>query len=296
MITLYNETKGAWEIEKMNDSVIRLSKTKEFTKLEDNDGNPKRKRTISILTYAPIFNDMNETKTTLYNARMTAAPMVLTNKPSAVIFNNKEFKPFVTERNYNLKNVLIGSLFLGGKKIINVRNDHTFLLEFFVLGAEFSFITSFNNEGAMLSIDLLDEKTGMVTKCRFSQVDGKIIVNKTEHFATDRDKRSDFQIKIFRPSRPTNLILVHPKDVKALEQTIDTSKHKVVVYEKIDQVLGTLTDQHYKAVTLFAKSKFKNETADEEKRYAYVIKKLKTRFQTVFKLHADGKVQKVKYK
>jgi hypothetical protein len=291
MITLYNETKVAWGLDTVNGSVIRLSKSKEVR----NDSDLSRKRTISIITYTPLFEKIEELRTALIGARMTGSPAVLTNKSTAIIFNNKEFKPFVTERNYNLKNILLGSLFLGGKKIINVRNDHTFLLEFFMLGAEFSFIASFNNEAATITIDLLDQKTNTVTQYRFTQIDGKIVVKTTDRVATDKEKGSNFRVRIFRPSRPTNVILVHPKDAEHLEQTIDTTKHQVVVYQNLDAEIENLASQNYKAITMFAKSKYGQETHAEKKRNDYVTKKLKARFQTVFKLHLEGKIDKAKF-
>jgi hypothetical protein len=291
MITLYNETKASWGIENVNGSVIRLAKTKEKRNAEG----PSKKRTISIITYTPLFEKLEELKTQLLKSKMTQSPVVLTGKSTAVIFNNKEFKPFVTERNYNLKNILLGSLFLEGKKIINVRNDHTFLLEFFMLGAEFSFIASFNSDAALLSIDLLDQKTNMITQYKFTQENGQIIVKTTDRAATEKEKGSNFRVRVFRPSRPTNVILVHPKDKAELESTIDTSKHQIVEYTDLEKEMETLVTQNFKAVTLFAKSKFREETDIEKKRYDRVVKKLSTRFQTVFKLHLEGKVDKVKY-
>jgi hypothetical protein len=292
MISIYNETKGTWGMDTLNDgTVIRFLKSKE----RSIDNGKTKKRTISVITYTPLFDNMDQLKSTLANAKVTKEPVVLTEKGTAVIFNNKEFKPIINPRTNNLKDILFGSLFLGGKKIIGVKNDHTFLLEFFILGAEFSFISSFNSDGASFEVYLLNEPTNEVITYRFVSNEGKIEITRSERAATDADKKTNSRLKVFRPARPTNVILVHPKDREELNKTVDTTHYQVVEYTNLEEATTSLVKQNYKAVTLFAKSKFREETDVERKRYAIVIDKLTRKFQTVFKLYIGGKVDKVKF-
>lgn len=293
MISIYNETKAGWGIEKVNDSVVRFTKTKE--RREDN--RKPQKRVVSIISYTSFFDSLEKLRSTLAGLKQTEKPVPISNtdKETAVVFNNKEFKPFIAERKYNHKNILLGSIFLGGRKIINVKNDNTFLLEYFILGAEFSFITSFNNEASVLTIDLLDEKTNEVTRYKFSQEAGHIVLKtSTKAYVAPAEERP-LNLRIFRPSKPTNLILVHPKDKESLDAIINPAHHTVHVYEKLDDAIKELAAQNYKAVTVYAKCDMGKETATEKQRYDFVVNRLLRRFQTVYKLHQDKKVDKVKF-
>jgi len=292
MISVYNETKLCWNIDAINTSVIRLSKSKE---VRDNKVTIKKK-SINIIMYRQLIKQIDEFNSFIAKTRQTSYPVTIANSTTAVIFNDKEFKPFVTERNYNLKNILLGSLFLEGKKVINVINNNTFMLEFFLLGAEFSFITSFNSPSASLRIDLLDQKTNVITQYEFFQSNtGNIELNITTRPAIEAERTTKYRVRSFRPSKPTKLILVHYKDIEALDEVVDTSKHTIVCYTNLEESVAALVKDNYKAITLFSKSKMRAETPEEKRRYDYVTRHLNKRFQTVFKLHIDGKVDKLQY-
>lgn len=291
MIYIYNETKAAWGSESINNSVLRLTKTK----TRANQQGTEKKRSIGVISYAQLFENVAGLKKTFDSLKMTQEPVVISDKSTSIMFNHKEFKPVIVERTQNIKNVLLGSIFLQGKKIINVRNDHTFLLEFFMLGAEFSFITSFNKENSQMTVDLLEEATGVITQYKFQQVNGQVVVSTTERQATEKEKSFTYRVKSFRPSRPTQAILVHEYDLAELSKTIDGERHHIVVYQNLEEAMAGLVAQNYKAVTLFVKAKFRGETEIEKKRYEVVTKKLCSRFKTVFKVHVDGKVDKVQY-
>lgn len=289
MLSIYNETRTPWEIDTINDSVLRIKKVK--TRIT---GEEEKTRSVSVIAYAPLFEDLGRLKYLLTTIRESTSPTVISNKESALVFNKKEFKPFIAERGYNFKNILLGSLFLKGKKVLNIKNNGTFLLEFFLHGGELTFITSFNNVSSNMIIDLWDEQAQKIIKYTFFVKNGKFLLHKEEQPSTQSNYEAS-HIRIFRPSRPTNLILVHPKDLKELKNTVDEQYYNIHVYTNIRDEIKRIKEENYKAVTLFAKSEWNKETEEEKTRYNYLIDILKQEFQVVFKLHKHGKVCKERY-
>jgi hypothetical protein len=291
MISLYNETKSEWALEKIKGSSVRFIKTKERREpLSDRVS----RRIVSIITYSQLFQDIEKMNEKLAGLKLTKQPVLLSEKSTSIVFNNKEFKPIINERVHNSKNILLSSLFLGGKKVINVRNVNTFFLEFFMISAEFSFIASFNKPDAVLYVDLLDKKTNKVTEYKFSQKDGRIVVE-----TRDRDARinedNNHVIRVFRPARPTSTILVHEKDRNEFEKLTHLSGYNVVEYTNLSETMKALAAQNYKAVTLYSKSILNQETEEEQERYAIVTSQLTQAFQVVYKLHKCGRIHKIKY-
>lgn len=291
MISIYNETKNAWKINELSEYVIRFMKTKQRT-LEDGS---TRKRLISVISYTRLFEDKQKLNQQLAKAKLTDVPVVLTDKQTGIIFNNKEFKPIITGDNKFNKNILFGSIFLKGRKIINVRNDSTFLLEFFMFGAEFSFITSFNTKDASFGIILLDERTNVVTEYEITQVDGKFVVETSERAVEEDDLKSNFRVRVFRPSRPTNVILAFEDEIPYIPVDLERYRIIPITHEGLDAVIKDLVDRNFKAVTLYVNTAFRKESEEERKKYGRVIGKLKPKFQTVFKMHTGGKIDKVQF-
>lgn len=294
MLSIYNETKTPWDMDVINESVVRISKVKD--KLENDK--VVKSRSVRIISYTQSFDDIEHTKTQVANLIKTKEPIVITDKTTSVIFNRKEFKPFITERSQNNpKDVLFGSIFLGGRKVIRVHNNNTFLLEYFMLSADFSFIASFNRPESILTVELLREETNVLSTYVFFKENNEIKLTCTEkQYEAKEIPEVPFKLKSFRPSRPTHVVLVKEKDRILLEDTIDVTQHTVLLLDvDLDKTILSLRNENYKAVTVFSSANMGKEPNVEYRESLSTLQDLGRSFQTVFKLFKDGKIFKSQY-
>lgn len=291
MISIYNESRTPWEVKQLDESVMRITRTKETTSTQAGK-QVSKSRKLNLIAYSRIFNKDIKLQEVLNKAVHQKDLLHIEGTDTTIVFNRKEFKPFITERAKSEKDVLLASIFLRGRRILKVRNKNTFLLEFFMLGAEFSFAASFNMPDAQFSIDLLDTRTNKVNVYTFSKKDGgALTVTITERDVTEADVQT--RIRVFRPARPTHLVLVSAEDLEKAKKHVTTEQYNIVTIDpaKLAEEVKPLLAQNYKAVTLFCDT----PTRVQAQRYTKSINTLKPLFDTVFALHNDGKIDKVQY-
>lgn len=305
MFSIYNETKNQWTIEKINDSgnVVRFMKRKDAPESRFNNKRKKiTRQVISILAYHSIFEDYDQVveivKGEVNNDKGVVCPIPTRN--TNITFNRKAFRPFVSESAENVKDILLASVRLRGRKIVSMDNHNTFLLESFVYSGEFSFIVSFNNPSSKFTFTLLEEETRELTTYEFSSSEEGIVLNITGGEKLPDDESYDFiAVKRFRPARVTHLVLTLPGDRAKLDELIDPSKHTIVEVtpETVREVVEDVKSQFFSAVTLFVNSSsYKYDDAIEafEDVYGQEVNFLHE-FKLVYGLFSDRRILKVKY-
>ena len=294
MIGIYNERRNNWEATKVNDKVHCL-----FTSRETEKDNKKVKQSAHIIVYDSIFNNASQslqelaTKAEYSNMKDLAT---ISDKNSTIVFSKKDYNPFVSEKSQQLKDILLISIRLQGRRVIDISNDNTFILDGYIMGGELSLIASLNNFENSLSIKLLSEATGDVTVYTFGRnEDNKLSMTVDNRKADDAEKAQEkLKIKKFRPSRPTHAIVVYKKDLEQLQQVVDTKNHNVVEISKqnMEQVIEELKSQNYKAVTLFVNAD--EITGVTKKIYGAAMVKFNKEFKTYYELLNTKRVRKVK--
>lgn len=296
MIGIYNNTDSAWSTNVLNEKVTCLFKEKVY----ERRGQEKPvKRSIHIISYTSLFDEGLENSIAQVN--MTE-PKVITDKNTTIIFSKKDFNPFITERPEHLKDILLLSLDLKGRKIIEISNENIFVLEGFILGGELSLIASLNNQENTLNIKLFDKVNNKIDVYTFGKSEDGFCVKQATEVPTGNEGTAEFMLKKFRPAKPTFTILTYSQDSENLQPLVDANTHNIVEVSKknMDEVVQSLHEEKYKAVTLFVNS---NEFGDTEKKiYGALLKRLipfKTeksiRFKVVYILLANGKVIKRKF-
>jgi hypothetical protein len=304
MLSIYNETKTPWKMEQLggSENVTRFAKRKTLPEHKIQECGIQS-QTISVLAYTAIINDMEASKKVVEGlVEAQGSATLLTNAKTTVIFNKKAFRPFISEHEDKLKDILLCSLNLKGKKVVAVDNNETFLLEYFIFSGELSFVVSFNCPQAKLTITLLEEDSRKLTTYTFQSNDGEtpgIAVDIANNEILPEDESYDLaKIRRFRPARPTHTILVRPNDRELLESVVDTGYHNVVMVTKdnLSKVVADLQAENYRAVTLFVDYGFnQSQQIEIAKKYFGLKKELPREFKTVFILHNDKRVYKLKY-
>jgi hypothetical protein len=293
MISVYNETKTAWGFDTINDSVLRLMKRK--TRKDAETGKVVKNRAISIIAYTQIFGDLDTLRTRLNKIRMSEHPSALSYKPTTIVFNRKEFKPFISERETNQKHVLLGSLFLQGRKVVSVKNNDTFLLEYFIMGGEFSFIVSLNRPTANFVVELLDQKNNKLVTYKFfvDEAKNRITLEKTEQPVEEGKEYGDIRLRPFRPSRPTHLVFADVKDADLVGALLN-GQHSVRYFDQtvsVEDLITAAQAENYKAVTLL----YNPTNEEEQQKFDQVVSQLLDNFYTVYKMNKTGEIEKLAY-
>jgi len=292
MLFIHNETTTQWGIQELNNPVIRFSKTKTI-KTEEKE----RVVGMSIIALNRLFPNMEELKKAVAEAVQTEQPVRISDENTSVIFNRKAYQPFVTSRPKNYKDILLATLDIKGKRIIEVYGEKAFLLEYLLGQGEFSFIIALNSLESKYVVKLLDAKKQKVTVYTFGRTEEGVVLEKTVVDAEETDKDKELRLKKFRPARPTHFVLVHRNDKQSLLEKIDQEQYTVVEFEKktFEDVIKSLKDQNVRAVTYYADAPFGKVEPDVFRKYKSITDKLRKQFQTVFKLHNDGKVAKMQF-
>jgi len=293
MIGIYNGSKTPWATSKVSDKVLCLFKSKEYPK----DGQVNKK-SAHIIAYNTLFGStLDNALTSILNGYVNMKTMeTLTDKSTTIIFSKKDYNPFVTERTKQLKDIFLITLSLRGKRVIDISNENTFLLEGFIMGGELTVIASLNNFENTLQIRLLDSVQAKVVVYTFRRDGENNKMGMTVHTvdAVEADFEASFSMKKFRPSKPTHTIICYRKDKEQLLQVVDTTVHNIVEISKttMEQVIKQLKDENYKAVTLFVNDSEVNSVT--KKIYGAAMVNLSKNFKTYYELINTGKVRKIK--
>lgn len=292
MISVYNETKTTWGVKSVNESVVRLIKEKV---VENKETNEKQVSSVSIIAFTQLFGDVETAESRLSKIKFSNFPTVLSYKPTSLVFNRKEFRPFVTERQEPQKQVLLASILLKGRRVISIRNRDSFLLDYFIKGGEFSFTASFNRPTAECVIEFYDESENRVDKYRFfiDSYKNKISLQKSESRLESKFDFKPVKIYPFRPARPTHLVLANSKDADIINILLNSS-YNVKFFDEtisIDQLIEEAKAENYKAVTLLSNP----SSQEEEEHDKQAISKLVEEFKLVYKMNKSGEITKIKY-
>lgn len=290
MITIYNETTTPWKASEVNNGkAILLKKVKERGK---EDGT-KAHKAIAIIAYKSLFDGdtdkLNKLLGETVHRKNKAANGRISDRITGINFNQKEFKPIIQERNDHDKELVLGSLFLKGKRVINAHNNNAFLLDCYIFGGEFTFILSLNNKDSKFVIDLEDHETKKITEYSFRLgKDNEVVIKITKK---EKAEATQYPVKIFRPARPTYTILAKKNEIPLVEKLVDKTHYSIIEYDEstFESVVSKLYSDRYRAVTLYTPV-WKPD--DKEIKH---VEKLKKQFYIVYRIHKNGKIEKVKF-
>lgn len=265
MISIYNESRTPWGLKILNNKVNCFFKEKTYKRK-----NVEKivKKSVHILAYTTLFE--NELDMSKY-VSMDAVEK-LSDKNTTIIFSKKDFNPFITEKAEPVKDILLLTISLKGRKIVDISNENIFILEGFILGGELNMIASINDLTKPLNITLYDETRDEYDVYSFSSENG--LCKSSYKLNENNDDKKQFRLRTFRPARPTYTILTYPQDIEKLQTIVDFNNHNVVEInnKNINEVTDNLLDQNYKAVTLFIDSEQFDD--NENKIYGGMIKNL----------------------
>jgi hypothetical protein len=304
MLSIYNETNTPWQMEKLggSETVTRFVKRKVLPPYKFIKGGVQS-QTVSVLAYTAIIPNIEESINIINGLINSSIKSVkITDAKTAIIFNKKAFRPFISEHEDKLKDILLCSINLKGKKVVALDNAETFLLEYFIFSGELSFVVSFNCPNAKLTITLLEEDSRKLTTYTFESISGEnneITINISDDEVLPEDQYYGLaKIRRFRPSRATHTIIVRPQDRELLERVVDTSYHNVIEITSDNQykVIEALQADNYRAVTLFVDYAYdQSQKVEIAEKYFSLKKELPREFKTVFILHNDKRIYKLKY-
>lgn len=301
MLFIYNETKTPWEIKQMNEAVTQFFKKKTIQPKVDGQEQSPKSRVVSIVTHQNLFEG-DDLVSKFKRTVETKKPFLVSQLNSTVIFNDKSFHPFFINREENYKDLILMSINLKGRLVTKISNNKTWLLEVFTIGGELSFISSFNEIGSNMTIELTDVQTKKVTTYTFTRDENGINLDKQTVAGKESDEDvKGIQIFKYRPARATHVILANKKDHPTLIEVLGdkVDKYKIVEYNKqiAAQVINSLKEQHFRAVTVFANIPHGNDISDIKGfvHYKNVADSVLPHFRTVFKLFNDGHVKKLKF-
>lgn len=303
MIGIYNETTEKLDIKNLNGKVSRLGKTKVYNRFGKDTF-----RSVGLVVNNGVFKDKIDEVDQLLSKEYCNMFDVstLSDINTAVIFSQKDNNPYVAvaKRTTGVKDVLLISLRLQGKKIIDVYGVNCFNLEGYVWGGELTVIASLNNFDKELLIKLFDNETNEMVvytfgrnekECRF-----ELDISRTEVSGEEltKCKSISFRFNKFRPARPTHTVLVYGKDREQLSKIVnmDDNRHNIVVISKscdINQAIKDLASNNVSAVTLFVNTD-KIEDIDK-KIYGDAMLNLQSNFKTYFEMLRNGSIIKVQY-
>ena len=154
MISIYNETKTPWGLKVIDNKVNCFFKEKTYTKKDENL-TKKIKNSIHILAYSTLFENQPD----MTKLVSMSKPEVISDKNTTIIFSKKDFNPFITEKAEPVKDIVLISIPLYGRKVVNISNENIFILEGFILSGELNLIASINDKSKKLGITLFDGKS-----------------------------------------------------------------------------------------------------------------------------------------
>ena len=275
MLVIYNESSTAWERTQINDRILKYSTTRTLK-----DG---KNRYIDILASA----DLDSEKSTDYVEMNDCA--VLYDGMTNIRFQKKDVKPFIVTSDKSDIDILLITISLKGKILTSITNTKAGILNYMIARGELAMVVSVRDFGAghKFEFTVHDPKLIADTKYTFTRTENKYhletTITQVEKAITD----PNFKIVKFRPSAPTNLILVNEQDKDAFLQAFNKSQYHDVQYYSTGEELCNIVDNYkrnkYDAITLF-----ENGTALSDN-YVGTRKMLKSKFRIVNVLFNSGR-------
>lgn len=293
MFFIYNQTKNPWEVTSIHDNVLRFTKTHKVPKAD-------KTRATSIIGATSLFGSLEQAQTLFKSAvgsELDSEPIKVSSSSTGIIFNRKAFQPFISESKENQKDTLLLSFNVRGKVLKSVKTDKAFLLEYLILGGELSLITTINNEGGTVVVELWDKQTESDVVHTFKREGENITHTVTTQSGTVLDENRRVYFKKFRPAHVTHYVLVQKKDRADLETLLGDKQYQIVEFDKAteEEVIQNLLDQKIRAVTLFANTSSKPADPKSFTFYKSISTRLVKNFATVYKLYNDKTIFKLKY-
>lgn len=301
MITIYNESAEPWNLSPLSSTdLVSISRTKDLSPRRMSNPEEKIKnKSISIASYASMFSPIEDYQGLMKDAVSGNIKNIELETENHISFNRKTLRPFILDSKTKKKDILLCSIQVRGRKLINISSQDTYLLEYYLFSGEFSFIATFNSPRSVFSISLLDSDTGTITEYtfRYTEAYDSIYADVTTYPAEDGKDYGLHKIRRFRPNRPTHLILVLPEETEELYKIIDKTYHEVVEIndETFESVVDKLKSEYYRAVTIFTNNKYGFRSAkDANDNYVGLCKKIESSFSIVYRLYGDKKVIKLR--
>jgi len=305
MIYMYNEAAKPWELESTRETFSRFRRTREVKVTTDSGEKRLVKRNINILfpdSGGQI--DREDLIQKLQDTHETRGIVTLVDKPTTIIFNRKEFAPFIGVREDNYKDLLFVTIILKGRRVVGSKAESSYILESMYAGGEISFIASLNGAEGKITITLFDDIRNVQEVYQFSRTETGIDMTiVTEPAAEGAMKPESHTVRKYRPSRPTHIVLVRESDRKKKAvirlSEVTESPHEIIYYkdqEELKKIISDLRCKHYQAVTFFSNIQMDNETNTSVIRDTKDLEHLLAKsFSTIFRLHSNGFIRKIKY-
>lgn len=292
MITIYNESKYPWILESKKDKTIAHITKLRNIKVKGKDIT----RAVSIMAYTSVLNNLEECGETLEQAVGMTNAFTVCDSTTSIIFNKKELNPVINAKGFE-KTVLLSTINLRKRRIINIVNENSFLLKAMTVADEFSFVSSFNKENSSLALYLLNEKTNTIDVIVFTLKEGNIV--KTESTVSPEEVKftvnGKYQLKVFRPRRVTDLVLAHPVAMDSVKDSLgEKHTYKQLTLKDFEQVVQESKAAKYRAVTYAINKTSKEETPTDKKRSKQILDRLTAHFNVVYKAYSDGNIEKIK--
>lgn len=296
MLSIYNESKHAWDANEVSERVFRIQRSRTITRKSDPTGQPVT-QVISIIGHAQIYGDVTEVNKKITSLTETKETTLVSDNFSSVIFNKKAFRPFIISQGKYAKDIVLGTIALNGRRIVDMSIQSAFLMEHMIFAGEFSFIASLNAPNAKFDFKIFDDQTKTIQCYHFYKNENGIICGEvTEEDAADHVGST--KIRKFRPSSPTYVILVQKEAIDILKKLVTPEYHNIIEIDKhnFDDVVKNLKNENYKAVTLFNNiSSTDNSNIDKIQSSKKKTDSLVKSFQTVYGMFNDGRIRKIRF-
>lgn len=250
MISIYNETQ-LQVIGEVSGGVCNL--TKEVNKLNRKDN---RKLSVKIGGMNSVFGKDAVSK--LKSLTRMKKPEILTDSHTTIDYSKKSFKPFIANKGKFEKNLLLVSLDLRNKEVVEIHNQFTPILEYAHNEVELSLILNISDKP--LIIVLKDNKRDNFIRYTFKmgrEVEG--LINLTKEYLSKEEYEVKEEMKPilkFRPKKPTYIVLREEgEDISKIIWA--ENRHQIIDVnpDNINNVIENLKSENYTAVTVCNRTK-----------------------------------------
>ena len=284
MITIYNQTSESWGFEnKGKVSILR----KEVSKRQ---GNKIVTNQISLLTLSSITADSKLIRST----KSTEKLVQVSKDATRLVYSNKEFSPVIARNDRQDQPVLLLSITKKRNSDVRIAYKGAQMVEYINTASEFSAVVNFTKAGDKITI-YVKKSSAFIAYAFELQADGTIISTSTKVPEEEYEQAHSRFLK-FRPHYATYRVYVRKDLLDKVKQLGLKGNHEVLMYENQSDLLEKLEadrENGYRAVTIYCDTTYRKETKQQRTEYNYEIINAKRIFDTVIKLHRDGKVDRV---